>query len=335
MNPRQGQSPQPQRAFFVGRWKLVNDKGVVSLNLTVTKLGAKWDHTPTPGKWEVVGNDARFTWADGGRDIMRREEDGRITFLELGGATSWDSPPNRRYRGVRIAQSQLELSFVGRWKLVNDKGVTSSYLTVTSSFDAKRDHAPNAPGKWEVVGNEARFTWEDGFRDILRLEDNGNITMLGLGKMPSSWDGLPVFQLKAIRVEPPEVIPGVTTGEWCREYLRDWRWKQKGGPKLLRPELFERVDDLLTNDPDAKDEAAYVALWEEVEGGVKERKRTKKLGAPRKNEKAVDHAIEMRKVSPRPPWKEVWAECKSLRVVAQTYESFKAAVMQREREARN
>jgi predicted Zn finger-like uncharacterized protein len=95
--------------------------------------------------------------------------------------------------------------FVGRWKLVNDKGVVSSYLTVTPT-GAKRDHAPDHPGTWEVVGKEARLTWSDGFRDILRMEDGGKMTFLGLGRVTGAqtirWDGPPTLRLQAVRISP-------------------------------------------------------------------------------------------------------------------------------------
>jgi hypothetical protein len=93
--------------------------------------------------------------------------------------------------------------FVGRWKLVNDKGVVSSFLNVTTT-GAMRDHAPDYPGKWEVVGNEARFTWDDGFRDVLRFE-GGKMTMMGLGKVGDNWDSPPEFHLQAIRIGPAKM----------------------------------------------------------------------------------------------------------------------------------
>jgi hypothetical protein len=64
--------------------------------------------------------------------------------------------------------------------------------------------------------------------------------------------------------------------------------------------------------------------------------RPQRLGAPRKNETAVDHAIEMRKRSPCPSWKQVWDECKTLREDdGQNYDNFKAAVLARERAERS
>jgi hypothetical protein len=100
--------------------------------------------------------------------------------------------------GGESAPQPVDSPFVGRWKLVNEKGdVWSFYVTVTSSFGAKRDHDP-APGRWEIVGKEARITWDDGYRDIMRLGD-GKITYLGLGKA-QSWDAEPTFQLQAVRI---------------------------------------------------------------------------------------------------------------------------------------
>ena len=57
-----------------------------------------------------------------------------------------------------------------------------------------------------------------------------------------------------------------------------------------------------------------------------------RLGAPRKNAAAVDHAIEMRKRRPRPSWKDVWTACKERREdEGQNQENFKAAVLSREK----
>jgi hypothetical protein len=109
------------------------------------------------------------------------------------------APAKGNPRHAPAAGNAAPGQFVGRWKLVNDKGVVGSYLTVTSSFSARRDHVPDFPGRWEVVGKEARFTWDDGYRDIMRLE-GGKMTFLGLGKESKSWDSSPIFRLQAVRI---------------------------------------------------------------------------------------------------------------------------------------
>ena len=112
---------------------------------------------------------------------------------------------------TRNQKPQSPALFLGSWKLVNDRGIASSYLTVTES-GAEREHAPHSPGTWKVVDREMRFKWEDGFRDILRLGDNGTMTFLSLGNMASRWDGPPIFSLQAIRMDPPDPMPDVSTG---------------------------------------------------------------------------------------------------------------------------
>lgn len=88
--------------------------------------------------------------------------------------------------------------FIGRWKMINDKGVTASYLTVTA-LSAERDHVRGVPAKWEVVGKDARISWDDGYRDIMRIEE-GRISYHGLGKSEFNWEVQPLFKLQAIRM---------------------------------------------------------------------------------------------------------------------------------------
>jgi hypothetical protein len=100
--------------------------------------------------------------------------------------------------------------FLGTWNQVNDKGVISPYMTVTDSA-ATKEHLPNSAGTWEVVGNEARFTWEDGSRDILRLEADGNVTMLSFGKPAGGRNDQPEFRCRALRTVTPMLIWDDTT----------------------------------------------------------------------------------------------------------------------------
>jgi hypothetical protein len=90
---------------FVGRWKLVLDNGVVAAYVNLTpSFTAKRDHAPTdPGRWQAVGKEARITWSGGYRDIMRLEG-GKIMYLELREAKSWDGPVFKRLQAVRIAR---------------------------------------------------------------------------------------------------------------------------------------------------------------------------------------------------------------------------------------
>jgi hypothetical protein len=81
-------------------------------------------------------------------------------------------------------------AYIGRWKLINEKGAIEMYLTVTES-GAKKDHAPNFPGTWKVEGKDLRITWKDGFWDILRLGADSSMVFLKFGKNSKRWDGRP------------------------------------------------------------------------------------------------------------------------------------------------
>jgi hypothetical protein len=87
--------------------------------------------------------------------------------------------------------------FVGRWRLVNDKGVAAAYFTLTPSRRAKKDHVPDATATWEIVGNDGRITWSDGWRDVLRAQEDETIVITF--RPGTSWDDPPHNTLRAIR----------------------------------------------------------------------------------------------------------------------------------------
>jgi hypothetical protein len=121
------------------------------------------------------------------REALRRAE-------ELPGA------PTKDVQGLPPRVDETSKAFVGRWKLVDRNGVPSSYATISDSLIATKDHAPDATGRIEIVGNDARITWTDGFRDIWRLE-GGAITVYGLGRQAPGWDAPALFQLNAVRMK--------------------------------------------------------------------------------------------------------------------------------------
>lgn len=88
--------------------------------------------------------------------------------------------------------------FVGRWRIVDQEGRISTYFTLARSLDAQKSHAPDAPGKWEVVGGEARITWTDGWQDILRPIDGGIVLKLAFGP-GTSWGDKPANTQLAVK----------------------------------------------------------------------------------------------------------------------------------------
>ena len=87
--------------------------------------------------------------------------------------------------------------FVGRWKIIGDKGAVACYFTLSDNLTAKKSHVPDATGVWEVVGNEARITWSDGWKDILRVEKDG-VTKIAFGPK-TTWTDPPANTQKAVK----------------------------------------------------------------------------------------------------------------------------------------
>jgi hypothetical protein len=112
--------------------------------------------------------------------------------------------------------------FLGTWNRVNDEGVMSPYMTVTDS-GATKDHPASSARSWEIVGNEARFTWVEGSQDILHLEPDGNVTLLSFGKAAGGRNERPEFKCRALRTVTPMLIRDVTTSEKPRAPSTDSR----------------------------------------------------------------------------------------------------------------
>jgi ribosomal protein S25 len=158
---------------------------------------------------------------------------------------------------------------MGRWELVNAKGAVEMRLDVTES-GAKKDHAPDSPGTCEIAGPEMRITWEDAFRDILRIEDNGTMSFLQFGKNKRRWDARHKRRLNAKRIEPPKPP---TKGEKCRQELLEYCMKQKHASTLDDPELFKRAWVQVNKDYNPADDPINFALREELKPRGKGRKR--------------------------------------------------------------
>jgi hypothetical protein len=60
--------------------------------------------------------------------------------------------------------------FLGRWKVGDGSG---SWFYITLSRDGRAYKTIGSyHGSWEVVGDEARITWDDGWRDVIRKAGN-------------------------------------------------------------------------------------------------------------------------------------------------------------------
>jgi hypothetical protein len=76
---------------------------------------------------------------------------------------------------------------VGRWTLKDDKGEVWGRFNLRDDKTATKDRVPDATGTWEIVGNECRITWSDGWKYILRPQPVG-VTSLTF-RPGTSWCG--------------------------------------------------------------------------------------------------------------------------------------------------
>jgi hypothetical protein len=86
------------------------------------------------------------------------------------------------------APQSLVASFVGRWQMVAVPTSSAFVMTLESSFGCQR--SDGARGTWEIVGNEARMTWADGWKDILRLQPDGSALKTAFAP-GTDWTGEP------------------------------------------------------------------------------------------------------------------------------------------------
>ena len=62
--------------------------------------------------------------------------------------------------------------FVGQWSIGASapQGEPRFVITLNDDFTATKSHVPTATGEWQFVAGEARVTWSDGWKDVLRRE---------------------------------------------------------------------------------------------------------------------------------------------------------------------
>jgi len=61
--------------------------------------------------------------------------------------------------------------FTGEWKVGIGGAVGTFYITLAADGTATKSMG-SEHGRWEVVGGEARITWDDGWHDVIRRAGN-------------------------------------------------------------------------------------------------------------------------------------------------------------------
>jgi hypothetical protein len=90
-------------------------------------------------------------------------------------------------------------SFVGRWEVGSGVGSQTFYITLDKDGNASKSIG-SPHGKWTVVGDEARISWDDGWHDAIRRA--GNHYEKAAYESGKSWSDPPDNITSATRTEP-------------------------------------------------------------------------------------------------------------------------------------
>ncbi|MDZ4684521.1 MAG: hypothetical protein SH850_05480 [Planctomycetaceae bacterium] len=149
---------------------------------------AKWR------QWKIGEEEAfagKFIQFNGdGVNILRRDTN-QSTAFKMAALTKEDQ------QWVKDEIQRRRDRFIGRWRIIDEKGATAFYLTITKSLQAQKSHAPTATGKCELIGDEARITWSDKWRDLLRPH-NSSVQKVAFSPT-TSWDDPPANVQRAVK----------------------------------------------------------------------------------------------------------------------------------------
>jgi hypothetical protein len=88
-------SPLLGRNYFVGKWELGEGAGMSTFTITLKADGqAQKDIGAPHGTWAVVDGEARISWDDGWRDVIRKVGDKNQKFAYEPGRSLSDQPSN-------------------------------------------------------------------------------------------------------------------------------------------------------------------------------------------------------------------------------------------------
>jgi hypothetical protein len=123
---------------------------MVSLAILIG-IAAAAQSSKSPGT-QVEQNAIVITFKDGHQQSIALSDIAKIEFKT--------SSTQASLRGQRAV-------FTGEWKVGVGGAPGSFYITLASDGTATKSIGSQR-GKWEVVGGEARISWDDGWHDVIR-----------------------------------------------------------------------------------------------------------------------------------------------------------------------
>jgi len=116
-----------------------------------------------------------LVYKDGHRQALATAEIGRIDLKSPAQITYKDGHKEKLPAEIdHIEFGPAEMSFlpgrshyVGKWEVGEGSGNAKFFITLESDGEAKKSIG-ETHGTWTLVDGEARITWDDGWRDIIR-----------------------------------------------------------------------------------------------------------------------------------------------------------------------
>jgi hypothetical protein len=206
-------SDLPQKPHSIWAWFIGLPIGLVCLMIAAwLAYGLYRTHMATVEREKAVAREAEDTarWM---REREREEQLAKLSVQEQGRKIKEDiarmkqEQEKERQRQLREEQAAAKDAtakaevqpFVGRWQISRDDktGERPFVVTLSKSFEAHKTNGPGVKGKWELIGDEVRITWSDGWSNILRQRD-GRAIIMGF-KPGTDWNDSPFNTLSATK----------------------------------------------------------------------------------------------------------------------------------------
>lgn len=94
-------------------------------------------------------------------------KDGHQQTFNLGDVSKIEFKTSSAQPTSRIERATL----AGKWKVGTGAGVGTFYITLATDGTASKSMG-SSRGTWEMVGSEARISWDDGWHDVIRKAGN-------------------------------------------------------------------------------------------------------------------------------------------------------------------
>ena len=112
--------------------------------------------------------------AQNGNSPSRSDQDAIVITFKDGHQQSFELSDVAKIEFKTTSQASLRGNrgmFAGKWQVGTGAGSGTFYITLDPDGTATKSMGPSH-GRWVVVGEEARISWDDGWHDVIRRAGN-------------------------------------------------------------------------------------------------------------------------------------------------------------------